>query len=53
MPEPVNKANYSSSQPYITKDPTTQLDKLYFVSNRPSGKGGYDIYSVLLNENNQ
>ncbi len=53
MQEPVNKPNYSSSQPFITKDPSTQLDKLYFASNRPGGKGGYVIYSVLLNDNHQ
>jgi outer membrane protein OmpA-like peptidoglycan-associated protein len=52
MPEPVNKANYSTTQPSIGIDPDTKLEKLFFASNRPGGKGGFDIYSVLLREDN-
>jgi outer membrane protein OmpA-like peptidoglycan-associated protein len=52
MPDPVNRTNYSTTQPNVGIDPETKLEKLYFSSNRPGGKGGYDLYSVLLNEDN-
>lgn len=42
---PVNSI-YWESQPAISPDGNT----LYFVSNRPGGIGGYDIWKTLLNE---
>lgn len=42
---PVNSM-YWESQPAISPDGST----LYFVSNRPGGIGGYDIWKTLLNE---
>ncbi|MCC6754464.1 MAG: PD40 domain-containing protein [Saprospiraceae bacterium] len=48
LPEPVNLSKYSSTQPHASIDPETGLDKLYFVSNRPGGKGGFDLYSTLI-----
>ncbi|MBK9107955.1 MAG: PD40 domain-containing protein [Saprospiraceae bacterium] len=50
LPEPVNLPHYTSTQPHISKDPESGLDKLYFVSDRPGGKGGFDIYAVLISE---
>lgn len=37
---PINNADYSSGFPSFSDDGKT----LYFSSNRPGGKGGYDIY---------
>ncbi|HHB78981.1 MAG TPA: hypothetical protein ENK85_07085 [Saprospiraceae bacterium] len=45
---PINKADYSSGFPSFAPDGKT----LYFSSNRPGGKGGYDIY-VSHYENDQ
>ncbi|MCD0490134.1 OmpA family protein [Pedobacter sp. MC2016-14] len=42
---PLNSA-YWDSQPAITPDGST----LYFVSNRPGGLGGYDIWKSTLND---
>jgi outer membrane protein OmpA-like peptidoglycan-associated protein len=42
---PVN-SYYSEKQPSISADGRT----LYFTSNRPSGKGGYDIYMSTLTD---
>ena len=45
---PVN-TRYSEKQPSISPDGHA----LYFVSDRPGGKGGYDIYVSKLNEDGQ
>lgn len=41
---PVNQPDTWESQPTITSDGST----LYFISDRPGGIGGYDIYMSLL-----
>jgi len=50
FPEEVNQKNYSSTQASIVKDNLTGLDRMYFASNRPDGKGGYDVYTVLIRD---
>jgi outer membrane protein OmpA-like peptidoglycan-associated protein len=42
LPEPVNLPDYSSSQPAFGKNGNVEV--LYFVSDRPSGKGDDDIW---------
>jgi OmpA-OmpF porin, OOP family len=44
LPPPVNIENYSSTQPALGKSMKTGNHILYFVSDRPGGKGGKDIW---------
>jgi OmpA-OmpF porin, OOP family len=44
LPYPVNDENYTTTQPSIGRNLRTGNDILYFVSNRPGGKGGLDIW---------
>lgn len=44
LPYPVNDDNYTSTQPAVGKNMKTGDDILYFVSDRPEGKGGLDIW---------
>lgn len=46
LSETVNKSGYKSVQPYISFDGT----KLYFSSNKPGGKGGFDLYVCNIDE---
>lgn len=43
----VNKVGYKAMQPYVSFDGT----KLFFSSNKPGGKGGYDLYVCNIDEN--
>ena len=47
LSETVNKSGYKSQQPYVSFDGT----KLFFSSNKPGGKGGFDLYMCNINEN--
>jgi len=46
LSETVNRVGYKSIQPYVSFDGT----KLFFSSNKPGGKGGYDLYVCNINE---
>jgi OmpA-OmpF porin, OOP family len=46
LPYPINQENYTSTQPAIGKNLRTGNYILYFVSNRPGGKGGQDIWAA-------
>ncbi|MBU0489652.1 MAG: OmpA family protein [Bacteroidetes bacterium] len=46
LSEPINKKNFASLMPTTAIDKKTGKEVLYFVSNRASGKGGYDIWYV-------
>ncbi|MBK9272496.1 MAG: PD40 domain-containing protein [Saprospiraceae bacterium] len=50
LPEQVNFPNSSTTQPNWVKDQMTGLDRLYFVSDRPGGKGGYDIWYLTIDK---
>lgn len=47
LTQTVNMAGYKSVQPYISFDGT----KLFFSSNKPGGKGGFDLYVCNIDEN--
>jgi OmpA-OmpF porin, OOP family len=44
LPDPVNLENYTATQPALGRNPRTRNEILYFVSDRPGGKGGLDIW---------
>ena len=46
LPDTINTMNYTASQPNIGIDKATGREMLYFVSDRPGGKGGLDIWSA-------
>lgn len=44
LPKSINDPKYSNSQPAVAVDPVKKTETVYFVSNRPGGKGGEDIW---------
>ena len=44
----VNMKGFTNTQPNVGFDKTRNKDVLYFVSNRPNGKGGLDIWFAEL-----
>ncbi len=48
LPEIVNKKGFTTTQPSIGFDSLAQKDVLYFVSDRPGGKGKLDIWYCEL-----
>ena len=44
LPDTINTRNYTATQPNVGVDKTTGREVLYFVSDRPGGKGGLDIW---------
>lgn len=54
LPESINKKKFTNTQPAVGIDSKTGSEILYFVSDRPGGKGGMDIwYSVYSKKNNK
>lgn len=48
LPSPVNLSNFTATQPAIRWDSTDQQEYLLFVSDRPGGVGGFDIWEVPI-----
>jgi len=46
LPASVNVPGYKTIHPFVSMDGTT----LFFVSNRPGGKGGFDIWKIQIDE---
>ncbi len=44
LPDTINTRSYTTTQPNIGVDKSTGREVLYFVSDRPGGKGGLDIW---------
>lgn len=48
LPEPINMAGFTSTQPCIGFDPLTGNEVLFFTSDRPGGAGKLDIYTCQI-----
>ena len=44
LPYPVNREDYTATQPALGRNLRTGRDIIYFVSDRPGGRGGMDIW---------
>lgn len=50
LPDPVNLPGFTATQPAVGYDSTAQKEMLFFVSDRPGGAGGLDIWqSEIMN----
>ncbi len=53
LPEPINMAGFTNTQPHVGYDPKTAREVLYFVSDRPGGAGRNDIwFSQIVDKDN-
>jgi len=50
LPYPINREDYTATQPALGKNSRTRQDILYFVSDRPGGRGGMDIWFCQYNK---
>ncbi|MBU0766081.1 MAG: OmpA family protein, partial [Bacteroidetes bacterium] len=53
LPEPVNMSKYSSTMPTVGTESRKNNEILYFVSDRPDGKGGKDIWYAEWDKNSR
>lgn len=44
LPDAINAPGFTTTEPSVGRAPDTDADVLYFVSDRPNGKGGRDIW---------
>jgi outer membrane protein OmpA-like peptidoglycan-associated protein len=52
LPARINRRGFTATQPYVTRGMAgkKKADILYFVSDRPGGKGGLDIWYTIADE---
>lgn len=48
LPAPINIPEYTATQPAILWDSAAQQEYLVFVSDRPGGSGGFDLWQVPI-----
>jgi len=53
LPEIVNDPNYTTTQPALGRTVVNDWEIIYFVSDRPEGKGGLDLWYTIWNEEKQ
>ncbi|MES2762566.1 MAG: OmpA family protein [Bacteroidota bacterium] len=46
----INNPNYTSTQPAVAIDPAKGNEIIYFVSNKPKGKGGLDVWYFVYDK---
>lgn len=51
LPEPVNASGFTTTQPFLSYDPASGSERLFFVSDRPGGKGNKDIWYTDIDAN--
>ncbi|MCS7037877.1 MAG: tetratricopeptide repeat protein [Saprospiraceae bacterium] len=51
LPEPINLGNYTTTQPHVAFDTAAEQLLLWFVSDRPGGYGGLDLWYTPLDTN--
>ncbi len=52
LPDPVNVPGFTNTQPCVGSVPGQSYEMLYFVSNRPGGKGNKDIWCTKIMNGN-
>ncbi len=50
LPPVVNDPNYTATQPALARTAKSDREIIYFVSDRPEGKGGLDIWYTVWND---
>ena len=50
LPESINVPGASAKQPFLASHPEGETDTLFYVSNRPGGQGGWDIWYTEIKE---
>lgn len=50
LPPLINDPNYTATQPALGRTAKSDREIIYFVSNRPEGKGGLDIWYTVWND---
>lgn len=53
LPKNINNPKYTATMPSVTTDPAKGNEVIYFVSNRPEGKGGQDIWYTIYDKKNK
>lgn len=53
LPNPINSNVATSTHPQIVLEASSQIEWLYFVSDRTGGQGSFDIWRVEINKNEE